>query len=39
VTISGLTPAATVYFRLTAEDSYAGGDGYNISAEFNQLVS
>jgi len=39
VTISGLTPAATVYFRLTAEDSYAGGDGYNVSAEFSQLVS
>jgi len=39
VNISGLTPGDTVYFRLVAEDSYAGGDGYNMSTEFSQLVS
>lgn len=39
VSITGLTSAATVYFRLQAEDDYAGGDGFNMSSEFSQLVT
>ncbi len=39
VAITGLLPTDTMYFRLRAEDSYAGHDGYNMSSQFSQLVS
>lgn len=39
VSITGLSSGNNVYFRLRAEDNYAGGDGYNTSSQFSQLVS
>jgi hypothetical protein len=39
VTLTGLSSGTTYYYRIRTIDSYAGGTGYIMSAQFSRLVS